>query len=77
MTALVGAAVAAGGAWLFAGERPTAADRPATPMAAARPGPVPRALQLGPAALADPTVTAGRLELPVVDFTEVLPGCHR
>jgi hypothetical protein len=75
VTALVGAAAAAGGAWLFAGVRPTAADRPAAPVAATRP--VPAGLRFGPGVLADPTVTAGRLELPVVDFTEVLPGCHR
>lgn len=77
LTALVSAAAAAGAAWLFPGVRPTAADRPAPAPAAASRAPVPLGLTPGSAGLADPTVSGGRLELPVVDFTEVLPGCHR
>ncbi|HEV8309239.1 MAG TPA: hypothetical protein VGW35_16385 [Methylomirabilota bacterium] len=76
--ALVGTAIAAAGGWLYASARPAeppppTVSRPAMP-AAASPG---AGLSLGLPAPGDLAVQGGILEVPTVDFTELLPGCHR
>ena len=71
---LVGTAIAAGGGRLFAAGRPP--SNPPAPAAAVAGSPaVPPELRLTPGA-ADPRVADGRLEVPVVDFSELLPTCH-
>jgi len=77
--ALAGAAVAAAGSWWLAAARPATVGSPSAAVAAS--DPAPRApllpeLRLGPGDLADPQVSGGRLEVPVVDFAELLPSCH-
>jgi hypothetical protein len=67
---LAGAALAAGGGWLYTGAHHTAHGH-ATPMPAAARAPVPFGLPS-----ADPAVHGGTLHVPVVDVTEVLPTCH-
>src|SRR5262249_39614758 len=63
---LAGAAVAASGGWWLAVARPAATAAASNPAPRA---PLPPGLSLGPGALADPQVSGGRLELPVVDVT--------
>lgn len=75
---MAGALLAAGGGWLYvATARETAPSsaraEPARP--AATPHPFRHALT-SPAP-ADPTVSGNAIQVPVVDFTEMLPGCHR
>jgi hypothetical protein len=67
---LAGAALAAGGGWLYTGTHHSAHGQ-ATPTSAAAGAPVPFGLPS-----ADPSVHAGMLHVPVVDVTEVLPTCH-
>jgi hypothetical protein len=72
---LVGTAIAAAGGWLFAAGRPSAPPAPVPVTAAAGPPVVPLELRLTPGAT-DPRVAGDRLEVPVVDFAELLPSCH-
>ncbi|MGH7268001.1 MAG: hypothetical protein ACREMB_24555 [Candidatus Rokuibacteriota bacterium] len=73
ISAVVGGVIAATGGWLYAGSRPTApeaAESAGTPAHARTP------LGLGPLALSDPVVRGGSLQVPIVDWTEMLPTCH-
>jgi hypothetical protein len=71
-----GTLAAAAGAWLSRppGATPAAASG-ATPAGARATPSGPARLLVGPPG-ADPSVEGGRLQVPVVDWTEVLPSCH-
>jgi hypothetical protein len=69
---LAGALLAAGSGWLYAASR---APADATVLPARGPaGPHPPLL---PPPAADLSVHQGLLDIPVVDWTEVLPSCHK
>jgi hypothetical protein len=73
ISALVGGVIAATGGWLYAGSRPTAPEAPKSGgMSASARSP----LGLGPLDLSDPVVRGGALQVPIVDWTEMLPSCH-
>jgi hypothetical protein len=72
-SALVGGVIAATGGWLYAGSRPTA---PEAPKAGGMAAPARAPLGLGPLDVSDPVVRGGALQVPIVDWTEMLPSCH-
>jgi hypothetical protein len=75
---VAGAILAAGGGLLYAAVRPPAPAAAARPTGPSAPSSAHRPVGLplgGPLAL-DPVVRDGRLEIPLVDSIELLPGCH-
>ncbi len=78
--ALAGTFLAAAGGWLYAGGRLVQEPGPASTLrgsqAFAAPS-SPRLGTLGPSEPGDPQLRHGVLEVPVVDFAELMPGCHK